>query len=215
MTQKTFNYFAWGIFAISVALPTIVWGNNMNWDFSTLSLYGFFPLLGLLAWMIMWTHYVNGAVRIKNPELQKPKYYSKITAYIVLAAILLHPGLLALGQFQNDQGLPPASLYSYLGDAATVAVLFGTISWIIFLSFEYFDRNRDKAWVRKAGLWISLSQSIAMILIFVHAIRIGGSLNTDWFYAVWIAYGVLLLPCFYFIHEADLIAHSKRNVTQD
>jgi fatty acid desaturase len=208
MNQKTFNYFAWGIFAASVLLPVTVWGNNRSWDFSSLSLYGFFPLLGLLAWMIMWTHYVNGALQIKNPDLKKPKYYSRVTAYIVLGAILLHPGLLALAQFQNGQGLPPSSLYSYLGDAAVIAVMFGTISWAIFLSFEYFDRNRNKPWVKKAGLWISISQTIAMILIFIHALRIGGDLNTDWFYAVWLAYGALLLPCFYIIHQLDLKTHA-------
>jgi len=204
MNQKTFNYFSWGIFALSVVLPIAVWGNNVSWNFSSLSLYSYFPLFGLLAWMIMWTHYVNGAVRIKTPGLKKPKYYAKVTAYIVLASILLHPGLLALAQFQNDAGLPPTSFFNYLGDASRIAVLFGSISLIIFLSFEYFDRARNKDWVKKAGLWISISQSVAMILIFVHALRIGGNLNTDWFYAVWLAYGALLIPCFYIIHDADL-----------
>lgn len=157
----------------------------------------------------MWTHYVNGAVRIKNHGLKKPKYYSKVTAYIVLASILLHPGLLALAQFQNDAGLPPASFFSYLGDASRIAVMFGSISLIIFLSFEYFDRARDKAWVKKANLWISISQSIAMILIFVHALRIGGDLNTEWFRAVWLAYGLILIPCFYIIHDADLRSRAR------
>jgi hypothetical protein len=203
MQQNSFNKFVWSIFALAIILPFIAWSAMLGWDYSTVDLYTFFPLLGITAWMIMWTHFVSGAVRIRNPHLKKPAYYSKVSGYLVLAAILLHPGILALAQYQNEAGLPPASFFSYLGDSARIAVLYGSISLLVFLSFEFFDRMRHKQWVKQANLWISLSQSAAMILIFIHGLRIGPTI-TGWFVYVWLLFGAVLLPCMYIIHENDL-----------
>jgi hypothetical protein len=203
MNQKNYNYFAWSIFAISTLIPFFVWGSNLSWEFGSITAFQWFPLFGLLAWMIMWTHYINGAVRVKNPNLKKPKYYGKLTAYVVLASLLLHPGILALKQFQLGEGIPPLSFKEYVGDGLLVAVLLGSISLTIFLSFEIFDRLRDRPGIKKWWIWISISQSLAMILIFVHGLRLGGNLSSGWFTYVWLIYGLLLLPCFYIIHTQD------------
>jgi hypothetical protein len=209
MQQKNFTLLTWGLFALSTVLPLLVWGNTVNWDFSGLTAYQWFPLFGLLAWMIMWTHYITGAIRIRNPELKKPAYYSKVTSYIVLGSLLLHPGMLAIAQFQNDQGLPVDSFVNYVGEGLRIAVLLGSVSLLIFLSFEFFDRAKHIGWVKRSALWISLSQSVAMLLIFVHGLRLGTSVNTSWFTLVWVIYGLLLLPCFYIIHKSDLEQREK------
>lgn len=203
MRQKDFSILTWGILALSVFLSFLVWSANLDWDFGSVSIYGFFPLLGILAWMTMWTHYVTGAVRIRNPKLVKSNYYSQLTGYLVLACLLLHPGLLAYAQNKNGEGLPPASFFAYTGDGLKLAVMFGSISLLIFLSFEVFDRLKDRKAIKKYWWLISLSQSLAMILIFVHGLRLGSNLQTNWFTIVWVAYGLLLIPCFYVIHVED------------
>ena len=203
MTQKDFNRFTWGIFAVSILLPLLVWATNLSWDFGSVSIYGFFPLLGLVAWMTMWTHYMTGAVRIRNPKLVKPVHYSRVTGYLVLGCLLLHPGLLAYAQNRNGQGLPPNSYYAYTGDALRLAVMFGILSLLIFLSFEVFNRMKDRRLVRKYWWAISLSQSLAMVLIFIHGLKLGYSIQDSWFTIVWVIYGLLLLPCFYVIHRQE------------
>ena len=203
MKQSTFNQFAWGILALSVVLPFIAWGSNLSWNFDALQPLTLFGLFGLLAWMTMWTHYVYGAVRITNPNLKKPKYYGRLTAWFVLGAILLHPGILAVELWQNGAGFPPSSFTDYVGASLQLAVIFGSIALTLFLSFEVFDRIKTKAWVQKYWKAISISQSLAMILIFVHGLRLGSVIDSGWFYWVWIAYGAALIPCFYIIHKAD------------
>ncbi len=211
MRQKDFSLITWGILALSVYLSFLVWASNLSWEFSSVSIYGFFPLLGILAWMTMWTHYVTGALRIKNPKLVKPKYYSELTGYLVLACLLLHPGLLAYAQNKNGEGLPPTSFFAYTGDGLKLAVMFGTISLLIFLSFEVFNRLKDRQAIKKYWWLVSISQSLAMILIFVHGLRLGSNLQTNWFTIVWAAYGLLLIPCFYIIHKEDFTSRTIIN----
>jgi hypothetical protein len=152
----------------------------------------------------MWTHYVNGAMLLKYPSLTKPKYYRSFTGYLVLGSLLLHPGLLAYAQFINDQGLPPKSFYDYVGSGLTLAVIFGSIALVIFLSFEIFNRLQDNKYVKKWWIYISLSQSLAMTLIFVHGLRLSSNFSSEWFLFIWWICGLILIPCFYIIHFHDV-----------
>lgn len=204
MNQKTFSRFSWGLFSLSLVLGIVSWGQTVGWQLSSLTPYQWFPLFGILAWLIMWTHYITRYFRVRNPELQKAPGYGKVTGWIVLACLLLHPGILAFAQFRNNQGIPPESYLNYVGEGLQLAVLLGSVALTIFLSFEIFDRMKNNKTVKKYWLAISISQSLAMILIFVHALRLGTTLGEGWFRIIWIIYGLLLLPCFYAIHKADL-----------
>ncbi len=203
MNQKTLDLTAWSLVVLSISLAVISWGNGFSWNIESLNAYQWFPLFGLVAWMTMWGHYIIGASRIKNKGLQKPKYYSTITGYIVLASLLLHPGILAYEQKENGQGLPPDSFIDYAGQSLKLAVFIGTLSLFIFLSYEIFSRMKKTDYIKKVWPVISVSQSLAMILIFVHGLRLGSNLGSGWFRIVWIIYGLALIPCFYIIHKQD------------
>jgi hypothetical protein len=209
LSQERFDKFTWGVLAISILLPIIVWGNGISWRAGSISPYQWFPLFGLLAWMIMWTHYVTGAIRINNPKLKKPQYYSRLTGYIVLASLLLHPALLAYAQFERGAGIPPFSYIDYVGKELLLAVMMGSVALTIFLSFEIFNRLRQKFIIKKFWLAISFSQSIAMLLIFAHALKLGTHLTSGWFLIIWMLYGIVLLPCIYTIHRHEIASRAK------
>jgi hypothetical protein len=122
----------------------------------------------------------------------------------VLGCLLLHPGLLAYAQFKNGAGLPPGSFYDYVGSGLVMAVVFGSIALLIFLSFEVFNRLKNYKSVKKWWPLISISQSLAMLLIFIHGIRLGSNFSSGWFIYVWWICGLALLPCFYVIHRNDI-----------
>jgi hypothetical protein len=203
MNQTQITKLAWGLFIVSSLLAITSWGQTVGWKLDSITPYQLFPLFGLFAWLVMWTHFVIGAFRVRNPSIRKMKLYSRVTGYTVLASLLLHPGILAFQQFRNNQGLPPESYINYVGESMTIAVFFGIIGLTIFLSFEFFDRMKNNKIVKKLGPAISISQSIAMMLIFVHGLRLGTTLGDGWFRVIWIIYGLLLFPCFYIIHKAD------------
>ncbi len=202
MTQKTFNIFSWATVVLSTTLVIVAWGQGIDWEIGSITAYQWFPLFGLLAWMIMATHYFTGTLRILNPELKKPTYYSKVTSYIVLASLLLHPGILAYAQLRNGAGVPPASFTDYVGESLMLASFLGTLGLAVFLSFEVIERLKERQSIKKHWWAVSVSQSLAMTFIFVHALRLGGELQ-GWFLAIWLLYGVALVPCFYIIHKSD------------
>jgi hypothetical protein len=51
--------------------------------------------------------------------------------------------------YVNGQGLPPKSFYYYVGSSLTLAVIFGSIALMIFLSFEVLNRLQDNKYVKK------------------------------------------------------------------
>ena len=203
MNQRAFNKLTWVTVFLSLAIVVFSWSRGINWGTGSISAYQLFPLFGLTAWITMAGHYYLGTLRIINPNLKKPKGYKVITGYIVLGSLLLHPGILAYEQFDNGQGLPPTSFYNFVGDGLKLAVMLGSISLVIFLSFEVFERLKDRPRIKKQWTAVSISQSLAMTLIWVHGLRLGTNLGQGWFQFLWVIAGLALIPCFYIIHKAD------------
>lgn len=201
--QKKFNIFSWSLLLASVLLPSIAWGNSVNWNIANLTGYQWFPLFGLLAWMMMATHYYTWYFIAKDSSLKKTRSYLSFSTYAVLAMLILHPGVLAYSQWTNNQGLPPDSFTDYVGQSLQLAVFLGSFSLILFLSYEIFMRIKNKPSVNKNWWLINITQTLAMILIFVHALSLGSVVGDGWFRVIWFAYGILLLPCFYVVHKSD------------
>ena len=201
--QKTYQTLAWALFTVAVVVPLVAWLSLRDWSVSNIGLYSIFPLLGLWAWNIMWVHYAYGSVLILDGKAKKDKTFKSVTQWLVLALILMHPGLLALAQFQNTDLLPPESYFSYVGQAASIYIVFGLVAITAFLAFDALERLKKKEIVRKYWWWVSLSQVVAMSLIFVHSMAIGQTLQLDWFQFYWVSIGALLIPCFGLILRYD------------
>lgn len=201
--KKKGGLLAWAIYAVIVAAAIVAWGSGFNWDFSNLNIYLFFPLLGLLAWSIMWSHYFLGALSHYSKAFKMSKFYKNMTGYKVLALILLHPGLLAFAQWQNGQGYPPSSYVEYVGSAMLLYIIFAEIALVTFLSFEVFRRVKTWPVVARNWRWVSLSQMVAMALIFAHSLKLGQNLQSGWFRYYWIMLGLLLIPSFIVVGKKD------------
>ena len=183
----------WTVSALTVF---VVGAGGLAWQQGlrgSLGIYELFPLLGMLAWLLMWMHYVGGSVKRYfglSKDTKILKRYFDVTSAIVLALILLHPGLLYVGLFKDGLGLPPISAFLvYYQLTARVALVLGSISLTVFLLFELRRWFREKSWWR----YIEWANVIAMFLIFVHAVLIGGELYPGWFTALWVIFGLLLV----------------------
>lgn len=203
ITQQQFDIVSWALVIASIGLVTFAWGNIVNWDISGLSAYQWFPLFGMVAWTVMATHYYLGATRILQPGITRPAYFKQITGYVVLGALLLHPGILAIAQFKNGEGLPPSSYLSYVGDSMKLAVMLGSVSLLTFLSFELFERVKENKTVSRYWKYISLAQVLAMTMIWFHAVKLGSHVSSGWVYWMWVVYGLALLPSFYVVLKQD------------
>lgn len=174
-----------------VALPIYVWLDGV--DNGTLSALTVFPLLGLVAFSIMWWHFLLGFIKDVNPHFTKIQALHKISSIFVFLLILLHPALLASYSISNNLGRPPDAYYNYVSAESSIFVTYGLIALIIFLLYDLARWLRMRPWMEKNWLIVDSIDDVAFIAVFVHSIMLGQHLQSGWFRYVWLFYGVSAL----------------------
>lgn len=201
MNKKTaLRLISWSLGLLVLGLATKVWVSE-RLDGGFLTVYDIFPLLGISAFSLMWTHYVLGSLRrFLHVNVKDRGAYYKVSSVIVLFLILLHPGLLVAGLYRDGFGLPPVSyLTVYSENYMQTAIGMGTISLIIFLLFELKSRLKNKNWWK----YIEFAQLIAMSFIFYHGLTLGGELSVGWYRMVWFFYGITFIAAVMINHWYD------------
>lgn len=190
--------FAWTLSGIVTIIAFIAWGQGLGWKVVGTSSYNLFPLFGLLAFSLMWAHYVVSAVRqyvgVPKNEL---KQYIEITSWVVLLAIIAHPGLLEWQLWRDGFGLPPGSvLEHYVSPALRWAVLTGFVSLLVFIVYEFRRKFSGAKWWK----YIVYLVDAAMVAIFVHSLNLGADLQEGWLKIVWLFYGATLFMALMYIY---------------
>lgn len=188
----------WGLTILVSLVAVFGWGQNLQWQFSGITTYQVFPVLGLLAFSIMWSHYIASALR-QYFKLEKSvlKSYFDFTSYAVLFAILLHPGLLVWQLWRDGIGLPPNSYLKYVGKSMHATVILGTISLVVFLVYEFHRVFAYKTWWK----YVAHASDIAMFLIIIHALRLGTQLQHGWPRSIWYFYAISYLASLAYIYK--------------
>jgi len=186
--------FPWILGIVVIAVGFYAWIERVsNYSILTNPLV-LFPVLGIWAWSVMWTHFVIDEIRRLKPELPKNIPYKKVSFSFVLFCILLHPSIILYAEYKAGLGLS-------LLNAWTVQI--AVIAFFIFLSFEFFDRTRKNPKVAKKWWLVNISQSTAMMLIFIHSINLGSHLQQGWFRTYWMILGAILTVCIIHMHIWD------------
>jgi hypothetical protein len=181
---------AWVLAAVVCTVALVAWGRDYHWKFLPFNAYRTFPLLGLFAFGLMWTHYMVGTARELTgvkPEAIRP--YFRYTGYSVLVLICLHPGLLIYQLFSDGAGLPPGSYEHYVAPGLGWITLLGTASLLVFLVFEFHRKFGDRPWWH----YVVDASDIAMLAIVYHALRLGTDLHQKWYRYVWWFYAITLV----------------------
>lgn len=201
MKDKHLVILAWKLTAIVIILSVVAWGQGLNWQFEGLSTYALFPLFGLLAFSLMWTHYIVAAMRqYFGIDRAVVHQYFEVTSLAVLAAILIHPGLLAWQLWRDGLGLPPGSELTYRGEEGRIFILIAMVAWLVFLAYEFRRKYKTRSWWK----YVQYSSDVGMILIFIHSLKLGGNLQTGWFKTVWWFYGLSLFAALAYIYYKKL-----------
>jgi len=175
----------WLLSAVVVGLAIAVWLPEPD---DEITAYVLFPVFGIIAFSLMWTHYIGGAVR-RYLGLDKTVLHRQfmITSYAVLFCILVHPALLELQLYLDGLGLPLESLpIVYPEGIERLAILAGATALICFLFYELHRFFSDRSWWKYVE-WANVG---AMLLILWHGFTLGGELGTGWFRALWFFYGI-------------------------
>ena len=189
--SKMVKILAWAISVKVVILAIVAWGSDLNWHLGGISPYQLFPLFGLLAFSLMWAHYIASVLRqILKVDMGALKKYFEVTSWAVLVLIVLHPGLLTYQLWKDGLGLPPGSVVNnYVAPGLGWVVTLAEVSLLIFLAYELHRWFKQKPWWK----YIQYASDVAMLAIFYHGLRLGGQLQSGWFRYVWFYYGLTLL----------------------
>jgi hypothetical protein len=181
---------AWLLGILVLAVAVVAWGDTWRWQLGSLTTYQVFPLFGLIAFSTMWAQYmVAAASQYLRPDAEVLHPYFRLTGFIVLAAIVLHPGLLVWQLWRDGFGLPPNSyLQHYVAPGLHLAAVVGTVSLLLFLAYELRRKLGDRPWWRYMDYLVDL----AMLAILYHALRLGTQTQGGWFRGVWFFYGATL-----------------------
>lgn len=209
MTPRRLQLVAWSLSTLVAVIAVVAWGQGVRWRLAGLSTYQIFPLLGLLAFSLMWSHYIAAVLRLhyKHDKAVLSRYF-EVTSLVVLGAILLHPGLLGWQLWRDGLGLPPGNELHYVAPDMRLYIVIAMISLTLFLAYEFRRKFGTRSWWK----YIAHSTDIAMILIFIHSLKLGSQLQTGWFRAVWYLYGVTLLGALGYIYSLkfNLFVPSKK-----
>lgn len=196
---------AWALGGVVSALALLAWGNGLGWQLSALTPYSLFPLFGLLAFSLMWTHYILLALRVYTDAPGVP-LYAAVTQRIVLFSLFAHPGILVFMLYRDGFGLPPGSYTAYVGDRLVGYALLGTVAWLAFIAYEFKRWFTERPWWR----WVLAANAVAMIAIIIHALHLGGDLQSGWYRTTWYVYEALLLLAYaYLLAKGRLITMSS------
>lgn len=205
MQTRTFRLTVWTITLMATLAALVVW-----WPATQhLTTYTLFPLFGLLAFSLMWTHYIGDALRryFNLPDWILKTHF-QITSYIVLFCILMHPFLLEFQLYVDGLGLPPQSLFEvYPSLLERLAILAGVVALTCFLVFELHRLYKEQSWWK----YVEWANIAAMGLILWHGFTLGGELRSPWFQAVWATYAVTFVLAVTYTGYHKRRQHHARN----
>jgi hypothetical protein len=187
------------LFWIVLLIPIYVWGDSFAWDFSILSLFLLFPLLGLLAFSVMWTQVFVGAFEKHiGKYFNLGRFYAK-TGLAVLILFVSHP-LIALIALWNATG--SANPFNLISESQAVYLILAMIAFATFIAFEITLRWKHKT-IQRFKPWVENASAIGVILVWIHSINIGSHTQGGWFMYLWWFYGItgVLMIAYSFWHK--------------
>ncbi len=207
-SASTIQAAAWLLGAAVTALAIIAWGSDIGWHLLPFNSYVFFPVLGLTAFSLMWSQYAIGAAGELTKNAGRPlRDYFKVTGWLVLVLICLHPGLLIYQRFHDGFGLPPRSYESYVAPGLGWVTLLGSASLLVFLAYECHRVFGARPWWR----YMRVAVEIAMLAIFYHGLRLGSETGHGWFRLVWWFYGLTLILILIRTYALKYHRHQNQN----
>lgn len=183
MKQQHVLPVAWILSVIVVVLGVTAWWQSLPVPIDELTIYDIFPVFGILAFSLMWVHYMVGvAVRHTGIDRVKVRRFRSVTSLAVLFALLLHPGLLLWQLWRDGLGLP----VNYVAPNLALFVILGQIAFLLFMAYEFHRLYEDRSWWH----YIERASDFAMILVLIHGFRLSQTVYPKWFSVLWIFFGV-------------------------
>ncbi len=169
------------LLVVVLLLPLYFWGDSFAWDFSIISGHVLFPLLGMLAFSLMWLQVVVSTFP-KAFNINLDRFWA-VSGLWVLILFVAHP---VVAVFANKS----TNIFSFVADAQQVYIWLAVIAFIVFVLFEIVMRLGKKPFAARARPYIEKASYVGVILIWVHSLNIGSHTGFGFLNYVWWFYGI-------------------------
>jgi hypothetical protein len=142
-----------------------------------------FPIFGLIAFVLLWTHTILGVfepwLHTRWPRLFDG--YVHWSAVTILVCIILHPLLLLIAlNFSLADVLAINSPY----------VLFGVIGWCLLIIYDITKPFRRYNFIARNWTNILIISNIGFVFTFFHSLHVSGDFDIGFMHWLWIFLGV-------------------------
>jgi len=165
-----------------VLYPLWIGVSGRYWTLGPELLSNIFPLLGILAFTLLWLHTISGVFEPWLRKLFDFDLFVQVTSIIIFVSFVLHPFLLLIySDFSFTKVFSYADLY-YIRLGIIGFLLLITYDIGKFLKkYDFFVRNWDT---------ILVVSTVGFLFTFPHSLVIGSDLQSGTLRVVWIFYGV-------------------------
>ncbi|MDP2705523.1 MAG: hypothetical protein U1D31_03580 [Patescibacteria group bacterium] len=171
----------------AVFYPIFVWFGNSDLSWNKTVVFEIFPVLGLIAFSIMWLHIVGGPFREKLEQYFDYKKFMTISSIVVLICIVLHPLLIYVGFWLIGV---KGSGFTYAPGDKQYLVWFAIVAWLIFVAYDILKKFKNTDFFVRHWYIVKLIATLGFFLILFHSLGLGGDLRTGSLRYVWIFYGI-------------------------
>lgn len=207
LSDTQLQVLAWGLSLTVSILAVFAWGQQLRWNVASINNHQLFPLFGLLAFSLMWAHYLASVARhVAGHGKDVLKNYFEITSYAVLFFIFAHPGLLAYQLARGGLGLPPGSYLTFVGPGLYWAIAVAAVALLMFIAFEFRRIFDHHPWWR----YVLYAVDLAVVGIYFHALALGTHVQDGWYRGVWFFYGVTLALALAYVYYQRFAAGRDR-----
>ncbi len=183
MRKRLIRYLIFGVAFLAVLYPVWVWYGRAQLNLNTTRIFDIFPVLGLLAFVIMWLHIVGGALR---PWLERYIDFGRFvtsSSVLVLILLILHPLLLLIG-------LGPSRWGKFFSSTPALFIWLAVIGWVILVGYDLAKRFKQREFFVRHWEVVKFISTIGFFLVLFHSLGLGSDLQTGPLRAVWIFYGI-------------------------
>lgn len=183
MRKRLIRYLIFGVAFLAVFYPVWVWYSGVRLTFDAAVILDIFPVLGLLALVLMWLHIVGGALR---PWLEHYVDFGRFvtsSSVLVLMLLILHPLLLLIG-------LGPSQWGKFFSSTPALFILLAVVGWVVLVGYDVAKKFKHRDIFVRHWEGVKFISTMGFFLVLIHSLGLGRDLQSGLLRIVWIFYGI-------------------------
>ncbi len=182
--NKTFVRVALLLLAIlAVGYPLSVWYQGATLALDLNVLRELFPAFGLLAVTIMYLHIIGRPFKTSLEPYVSFDRFERISSYLVLVSIILHPLLRTVFLLIQGISLIPPPAY-------VLPITLGALGFLMLVTYDLGKLFVRSPFIERHWNKIDVISTLGFYVVWTHALLLGSDLQIGPLRTLWLVYGL-------------------------